>query len=1208
MNSVLPPVPEVSRPLGTSLNSVLPPVPEVSRPLGTSLNSVLPPVPEVSRPLGTSLNSVYPSFLNESVESNDMEVENESELEEYYTKRVVELEQRSEKCKEECEQFKREQRELEDILTKKKIDGILLSTDKKLIDLLTDRILDTSPEWRQKIDRLINIPTSIKGNLIRGGDYFEALFQLAIAIGIMPVFKNTFVRFYDIKKYKNLFCIENYLYEKSINNSGGAEQGISDITFETFDSLPGEDFKTNKNPLYFITVKGYKKEKSIKNEYDIPLLFQQMIQLDENKEESIKQKKKHIIVCVRNKETFLENLSRTKMDFLKHSIHHVFGYDEMMDAFSEFRCNFLRKIEYTNRSRQSIVKEVRRLFPNIIIQKQPLSLYFHQELIVTSVIQRIQEEKKSKPHFLCIGVLPRGGKSFIAGGIIDAHKQKKDKKGYHVLFLTSAVNETKAQFREDLIQKYSEFSDFEFIDVVNHEGKIKETMKENKFYFISRQLAGKKEVEKDSENDEIENISKDMLDTLQKKLNYEPKFDIIFFDEAHIGISSTTVKRNFQKAFEKFNTPIILMTATYKKPANLLDSNKDLFIWDLQDVLSMRTLPVLNIQGFMDKQPDLFERYPDTALSIIEDRIKNGESLEQLSRPYVQFPTPNFISLTFTPETIEHLKTNEEGYEFTKAFELNIDTEILLEYNNYSEWHKMIRNREHAIRIRQFLTPEQDLTNEDDMKYPFLQDKHRKYRALNQIFSIAQKNGSRPIQGKPFSILMFLPFNFGEKTDKTKIGELCRVWASFMMQSTYWKENFVFLTLSPFNHEKYKKDPTITIERAVEKGICHRQDYSYELKELILKVEKEAYRKGKGLVILSGDVAKMGISLKNVDVVFLMTNDKDADDFIQKMYRALTDDPPTKKDGFIVDLDLKRIIHAMYEYDVVKDKMRITNQVLPTTQERIHKIWELCNWGQDSFIEEHSDMNFNDIMNEIKVRVLNDLTKKIEGDHHEIVKTLEIRQKEQFRENLSLYQEIKEVLKHTKGKKARPRKEDIVMKTGETIPGTEKKSKKSEKGEGEFKQESDEETESHAEKAPSTFMLNDVEIEKKMFDIVKTFINAIVYKSTEPWNTNMNLYSLIEKYKKDKLLLKGKIDCNCNSTNKCVNKHDNLYEIAFCELSTYAMVSNSNQYTYDEKIHIRIMKLIEEVMKNSSLFVDWNIYIENLLKEIHTSKRLTDRK
>ena len=169
-------------------------------------------------------------------------------------------------------------------------------------------------------------------------------------------------------------------------------------------------------------------------------------------------KNKHIIVCVRNKIKFLENLSRTKMDFLKKII--IIGYDEILDAFARFRLNFFRRIQ-GGVDKQSITKEVHTLFPENKIYKQALHLYFHQELIVQSVIERIHLIKNpSNPHFLCIGVLPRGGKSFIAGGIINSHKKTKAKaSGYNVLFLTSAVNETRDQFKTDLIEKFSDFDE-----------------------------------------------------------------------------------------------------------------------------------------------------------------------------------------------------------------------------------------------------------------------------------------------------------------------------------------------------------------------------------------------------------------------------------------------------------------------------------------------------------------------------------------------------------------------------------------------------------------------------------------------------------------------------------------------------------------------------------------------------------------------------
>jgi hypothetical protein len=565
----------------------------------------------------------------------------------------------------------------------------------------------------------------------------------------------------------------------------------------------------------------------------------------------------------------------------------------------------------------------------------------------------------------------------------------------------------------------------------------------------------------------------------------------------------------------------------------------------------------------------------------------------------MNFPNPNFISLTFTPETITHLKQIGDGYEFTRAFELNV-TETLLDNSKYLEWGSMIKNREHAIRLRQFITPEQDLTNIDEIKTPFLQNKDRKYRALNQIFSIAQKNGSRPIQGKPFSILMFLPFGFGN----IKIGELCRVWASFMLESPYWRENFVFLTLSTYNNKKYKKDPKITIPLSVNRGLCHRDDFDLDLKQLIVEVEKEALRNGKGLVILSGDVAKMGISLKCVDVVFLMSNNQEADDIIQKIYRALTDDPPNKKDGFIVDLDLKRIITAMFDYDLVKDKMRSNNPVLPTVEDRVKKVFELCNWGQDSFIEDHPEMDFNEIMNEIKKRVLNDLNNKILSEFDNKYKTLEVEQIKLIKENDDLYRKIRNALIYTSNGKKIPKRPIIIPPRGPNIPKPKPVPVPVPEEPVPEEPVPNPEPEESEEPVPDIQpQLSNEEIEKKIISIIKTFVNSLVIKSTEKWMNSLNLVSLLQKYKKDKQLIGGIAECNCDKNTNCTKEHDNLYETAFCELRSYAIIHTlNNTYEYDINIHKIIMTLVEDIFNNSSILVEWNIYIETLMREIKTVK------
>ena len=1087
-----------------------------------------------------------------------------------------------------------------------------LNESHTLIDLLEQIILQPEtemPRWNERMLNLINIYTGVKGKgRLRGGSYFEAIFQLAIAIGALPQFRNKFIRFYDIPDYKRLVEFKDYLHTKQVKNEGFSETGISDISFEVSDtskfshivetkkyecgSKPSEAAPT-RNPLYFISVKGFKREKNVAKSYDIPILDRQLQEIEESRP-------KHIMVCVRNKEKFLSNLSRTRIDFIKNSIkERVIGYDEVIKAFSDFRISFFSNLTSgINATKEEISEKIKELYPKRTVQKGILSLYFHQELVVNSVIKRLKTNTiKDKPYFMCVGVLPRGGKSFIAGGIIDAHRRLKPAgSAYNILFLTSAINETRAQFKDDLVEMFSEFDDFNFVDVVLKSGseeKHSAGLKKNNFYFVSRQLSSlKKEVQNEEDSTTIG--EPDMLQRLERKLGKRPEFDICFFDEAHVGISSVTVRKNFQKTFEEYKMPIILMTATYKAPAKVLDSALDLFVWDLQDIKDMKSLPSLGIDGFIQKKTDILERYPEIAEKILKNRISLGQTLEQIAKPYVNFPNPNFISLTFTPSTITNLLKEEQGYSYNKFFMINQNKALLSNNSEMNNWHSLLVNKEHALSLREFMTP-QDEKRPDGQGISILTGINRKYRALNQIFSIAQAHGGRPMQSKPFSILMFMPFG-----ERMRIGELCRIWASFMYQSAYWRENFVFLTLSEYAY--HIKTSHATTKSAVEKGICHREDFHGEegkrvdLKKIIIDIEREALKQGKGLVILSGDVAKMGISLPCVDVVFLMTNNPEADDIIQKMYRALTDNPPYKKDGFIVDLDVKRVIKAMFDYDMEKDKMRVTTKTTPSTEERLMKTFELCNWGQDAYTEDNPDKSFNDIMNEIKRKVISDLQVKIQSEYGEKSRELDRKQMYIIRSDSDLIAKVNETLQNTAMTKEQRKKAEILAKRGESVPLPPSVEKEPDETLGL--------TEPIKPTAAQLKILSPADIDKKIMDILKTFINTIVIKSVEPFYKTINLSALLHKYELDKIVSHetGPVECECSTSADCKKQHDNLFEAVSCELKAYARTGDAEKSVYSEETHKNILSLISEIFKNSELIIDWNIYAENLLREINESK------
>jgi hypothetical protein len=1128
---------------------------------------------------------------------------------------MKELDAKIKACKLECEALTMEKKAIQEFRLHEEIKGISLKKTSKLIDLLRDRILDPSSQWKANLQTLIDIPHSLTGKQhLRGGDYFEAFFQIAIATSILPYFKDKYVNFYDIHDYKHMRIFKNYLYEKSVQNSGGGEHGISDITFVCSNTpdpevppsssykcgMPVVEETITKNPIYFISVKGYKKEKSPTKDYDVPLLNLQLSIFPEIKE-------KRVMVCVRNKQAFLDKLGRSS-DLLKHVLerHHVIGFDDLLTAFTDFRMRCLSKLEH-NPSIESRGALLRQLFPEKEIHKPMLSMYFHQELVSNSVMRRIGEnaDNHSAPHYLCIGVLPRGGKSYIAGGIINQHKQWKQAraqfalssssssssssstitaKGYNVLFLTSAVNETREQFRSDLIKKFSDFADFSFIDLVDQKPE-KEQL--NNFYFISRQLSTMPKEEDTAEGKESSLIAEvSILDQLTRKLGRLPAFDICFFDEAHIGITAVSVRSNFDKTFAAFpGIPIILMTATYKRPSAVLRSNDDLFVWDLQDIKDMKSLPTLGLDKFVSTKPDILVRYPDAG-KLLAKRVSYGESLETLAKPYLQFANPNFISLTFAPNEVRQMVEIGAGYDYMSPFELNQDPVLLKDSSRWKDWWSLLRNKEHVKPLLEFLTPERE--GDDEV----LVGTNRKYRALNQIFRIAQEHGSRPMQGRPFSILMFLPFRSADKmSGKTsiRIGELCRVWASLMLSKRYWRENFVFLTLSVYSGHSPTK---LTIEKDVARGLVHRDDYKMDLKDLIKTVEREALKQEKGLVILSGDVAKMGISLPCVDVVFMMGNNPDADDIIQKMYRALTDDPPMKKDGFIVDLNLKRIVTAMFDYDLEKDRLRTSMIKLPSVEERAIRLFNLCDWGQNGYMEDNSSKTFDDIMAEIKKRIVNELREKVMKEHE--IGVIKKAQVELLKQSPGLLKIVKDALQGSpKGKGGKGTKSEILMAKGTEIPSSSAAS--SAAGE-------DEPDEANGpagvSEETSVATLTDEELGKLWFNIAHTFVNTLVVKSSESLSDeSMNLVALLKKYRKDKSELSRDPECECintatSSSKNCLAHHNNLYEIVYCELRAFAQGKDGLDVTRMK----RIMDMIDATFALPA--VEWNIYIEGFLREL----------
>jgi len=1222
-------------------------------------------------------------------------------------------------CQKECKKLEEKYKLYTSIEEEKTFEHITLPTTAHLIDLLVERVLDPSPDWRNKMDILVNIPHGFKSQkhtrqMNRGGDYLEALFQLIFAINRHPSFMGKYIEFYDIDNYKELTKhAGGYLYTKLILNSGGSKesQGISDITFKVYDSSPSQDkgkkdekYKCGEKPdetkhatnsFYFFSVKGFLTEKSVKNSYDIPLLYQQIRNIKNTLVDGVKLLDTDINICVgvKNKQEFIRRVEPMNIGFLseiakKDNYKNVFGYKEIMDEFQRFRELFFtenKELYIQPPNTMEIREKVEEIFPNDTPPKDKLELFFHQELISNAVIDRIQGVKAmtggvyDKRHLMCIGVLPRGGKSFIAGGIMKKYEKILNKPSLNVLFLTSAVTETISQFEDDLINKYSDFSNYQFIDIrtLGKPGGKQLNKEGNNFIFVSRQYAtGSDKKAKPAEyNTEAEKckddekVMKDIFLKLETEFSDKVDVDLFFFDEAHIGVTTENVQKTLKNAFDRFKVPVIFMTATYKKPSTVLESKEDLFIWDLFDISDMRKLPDLGYDVFLSKttEIDVLNRYGDSAIKVLQYRKELGATELEVAKPYINFPDPVFIHPSFNEETVQKIKQSD-GFLHSDTFKIqpiyqSEGYKLISDLNRAKDWGTLLVNRLHAKALRSYLTFDPDTTN-----------------AMKQIFQHVQMNqGTRPNtldpRAKPFSALMFMPFT------TESIGALCRIWASYLRELPYWSENFIILTLSELSKPpKPKKGvkPTVPAEEVPQqakeeqseqgeeaeegeqaeqgeeaeegeqaeqgeeaeegeqaeegeegeqveqrpleqpdgkgvlqaegggyvellqfggedacygRGICVREEIKLtDLKGKIIEVEKEALRRNKSLLLISGDVAKMGISLPCVDIVFMMDSGSEPDDIIQKFFRALTDNTG-KKYGYIVDVNPKRIIEALFIYDLQKDRQRKKLIDNYSNKERFNKIFERCNFGFDSFLEKglsEGKIDYEDMMQQLKEAII--------GNLEFLVNTkAESKIKDDIKEYIGnntygeqLYNIIMQTrLEDTKEKDKKLKK--LTFEQGEEIKKKEMEEKaKRDKGAKKEKSALEEELKEMNKVRELAFT--------KIYNLQRTFINSMLFRNINIiWSDHTMISGLMKHYLSDKETAKGimEIECQCKSYGEdyCKLDHNNMYERVFCEILHY--LDGNKEFTKS------VLDILENIFtQEPTVILTWNSYMEGVIREL----------
>lgn len=714
-----------------------------------------------------------------------------------------------------------------------------------------------------------NIITWLKEPWV-GKDKQESLLRLFAGLGLIDKIKS-----YDI-------CKGNY-NEKTITKN----TTIKDIFYNQEDNLinlkdkgDSSDLtgicKENEKHLLVTTSKNLNKTQVGKLDIDKILTNFKQYQ-DEEYTMSL-------CVCVRDRiyfETMKNNIEKTNhqlKSLLEKEDTIIIDWNDLNQAYHQFKI-FYREIPIDN-----IINS----------NKTTLCLKMHQHLGVLKTL-RMKNSKKEK---ILWGHIQRSGKSYIIGGCIIEDSIDKDECNY--LVITTAPNETIEQQRKvfDCIQ----LTDFNII-VLNGKNKKPDLTKKNIIICSKQYLENKIDEKKITLNDKKRTISKylkqnnikpkkkytdkEIIDLIIKynitndeitedkpmsKIDWLSKmsFDMRFIDESHNGGTTELAKKTLEFYGKQAFT--VQITATYSKPINDYNIPKDCWIlWDLEDIKLCKNITE---EGSCNR---LIEKHGNCIEEIISQY-----SEDNIINEYSKYPDLWLLTDELSNETIVKIMNRNkiEGHE----------------YDGYS--------MEGC-----FLLNEQRYVNKKTNKEPSFQSPDKVLDIFYRIFGKIIKDEFGDIYDKQYprkNIFM------------ERIKKICtnpENNSRFIGEGDFHNEPMIIMAFLPQNNINEISEATINLLKKNKvipdyEIISINSKTTNNPKKSIEDARIKARNSGiKGVLVLSGKQCSLGVSIDNCDIVLLLNNSMGFDMIYQMMFRCMTEGK-NKKCGFVVDLNIHRVIET----------------------------------------------------------------------------------------------------------------------------------------------------------------------------------------------------------------------------------------------------------------------------------------------------------
>jgi len=802
----------------------------------------------------------------------------------------------------------------------------------------------------------------------------------------------------SLEKYKP--TSKNIETKEQILNSGinvGNNAGVVDIFFSKNKSKK-QDSKwacelnnlkeihdlSDNNEFILVQNKYYTKEFSDVEKYDYSKILRKAKKLNSKDFNNFK-----IVLMVNNSKVLSE-----KINYEDESLE-ILENDKLEEWFTNFLID-LNKL----RIEEFIGLKTKRT--NNTIQPR-----FHQELFIETTNEYLNKTGSDKRKKFIWGAVPRSGKSFMIAGMIS----KRAKTAFNdIILILGAKTETQKQFVD--IFETKGFIDFENYGVI-YDGNIKVKKEKNIYIFSQEKFKANNEnsLTKDERNElktlnlikkqrllnETEKIRLNLLLNQSKQKEYrinskvkesfrellEPRNHIdIYFDEIHKG-GSTEKSREILKSFENENMSIdlfVMVTATFAKPniayEEFMEGYTPIVLeWNYEDQQLMKNIHnnevnIDLIKYNRNKQNSNQDAIDNTEYDVItrlfdEYNYKYGENYKQiLAKQYKHHPELVLIN----PETLD-LKQN--SFDFSSKdisdYFFKLDCKAI-DYTNKSQLKDYTNIFENSVHVDELIKLIGDFDSKglaNNCLYSILKDKTKfDFDCLN----------------KRSSQLWFLPTNnlYNDLDCQPKYPDSLKKIDRGGDGETYTSNN---------DYESKQKDPRPHIEpltRGVALAlmnnalfetkfnvlIIHTNGGLYELSSLrneincvcvgdkkksivdkIQEYEIESYKKGKGVIILTGTILRLGVSLPCVDLAINFDNLSSVDLNYQTMFRVLTESSTNreKKYGYYVDLNKDRSIKFIYDYTQIYSNRLKTCKTIEDLADAQQNILQLFNFNGLTF-------------------------------------------------------------------------------------------------------------------------------------------------------------------------------------------------------------------------------------------------------------------